>query len=83
MLKKILIDSYQFNLEYAKKLVMDVEESQMTQSPHPGLENHPAFTLGHLCSAAALTSKYLGGPYNFPPEWEKLFRSLLKCRMYR
>ena len=73
-MKLILINSYNFNLQYANKLVADVEENLMTRSPAKGLENHPAFTLGHLTSAAALTSKYLGGPYNFDPEWENLFR---------
>ena len=46
----------------------------MAFSPGVGFENHPAFTLGHLISAAALTSKYLGGPYEFKPEWEELFK---------
>ena len=54
--------------------MVDVEENLMTQSPSNGLENHPAITVGHLVSAAALTSKYLGGSYEFNSEWEKLFR---------
>lgn len=73
-MKQVLINTYNFNLQYARELVVDVEDSLMTQSPSPGLENHPAFTLGHLCSAAALTSKYLGGPYEFDPEWERIFK---------
>lgn len=73
-MKKYLTNSYDFNLRYAKELVIDVEENMMAHSPAKGLENHPAFTLGHLVSAAALTSKYLGGPYEMKSEWEKLFR---------
>lgn len=73
-MKDYLIRSYHFNLQYANELVSDVEDKLMTHSPGNGFENHPSFTLGHLISAAALTSKYLGGPYEFDPEWEKLFR---------
>lgn len=73
-MKAYLIRSYHFNLAYAKELVADVDEHLMSRSPAKGLENHPAFTLGHLTSAAALTSKYLGGPYNFKSDWENLFR---------
>ena len=73
-MKDQLINTYAFNLRYAKELVVDVEEFMMTKSPATGLENHPAFTLGHLVSGAALTSKYLGGPYDLSPDWEDLFK---------
>lgn len=73
-MKNILIQSYNFNLLYAHELVADLEENMMTKKPSKGFENHPAFTLGHLASAAALISKYLGGNYNFDSEWESLFR---------
>jgi hypothetical protein len=74
MMKTHIINAYAFNLRYAKALVKDVTLDMMTYSPAEGLENHPAFTLGHLISGAALTSKYLGGPYEFAPEWERLFK---------
>ena len=73
-MKETILHSYDFNLRYAKELVADIEEEMMTHSPVKGLENHPAFTLGHLISGAALTSKYLGGPYTMDPQWEALFR---------
>lgn len=73
-MKNFLINSFHFNLRYARELVADVDDALMTKSPGKGLENHPAFTLGHLISAAALTCKYLGGPYDMDPNWEKLFR---------
>ena len=73
-MKTDLLNSYRFNLRYAHELVHDVEDDMMTISPAKGLENHPAFTLGHLASGAAMTSKYLGGPYNFSSEWEALFK---------
>ena len=73
-MKSAVLNNYRFNLRYAKELVSDVDNKMMTVSPAQGLENHPAFTLGHLVSAAALTSKYLGGPYKLVPEWEDLFK---------
>lgn len=61
-----IINAYRFNLKYAHELVLDVDENLMTKPGGPGLENHPAFTLGHLVTAAALTSKYIGGgPSNY------------------
>ena len=73
-MKDYLINTYAFNLQYAEQLIADIEELQMTKSPGQGLENHPAFTIGHLASGAALTSKYLGGSYNFDPKWEQIFK---------
>lgn len=73
-MKAILLNSYNFNLKFAHALVEDVNNEMMTHIPSPGLENHPAFTLGHLITAAALTSEYLGGPYDMNPKWEALFR---------
>lgn len=73
-MKDLILKSYSFQLLYAGKLVDDVNEDQMAVSPAGGLENHPAFTLGHLVSAAALTSKYLGGPFELDSHWERLFR---------
>ena len=73
-MKDTLINCYQFNLRYAHTLVADLDSEMMTHSPGAGLENHPAFTLGHLISGSALTSKYLGGPYTMNEHWEQLFR---------
>ncbi len=73
-MKNALVSSYQFNLQYAKILVDDLPNEWMTITPAKGLENHPAFTLGHLVSGAALTAKYLGGPYEFSKDWETLFK---------
>lgn len=73
-MKNILIKSYSFNLLYAEQLVSDIDNDLMAKSGGSGLENHPAFTLGHLITASALTSKYLNGAYDISPEWESLFR---------
>ena len=73
-MKAQLLHNYAFNLRYAHALVIDVDHETMTQAPHQGLENHPAFTLGHLVSGAALTVKYLGGAYDLDPAWEQTFK---------
>lgn len=73
-MKEILVRSYQFNLKYSYELVIDLNDSMMTTTPGKGFENHPAFTIGHLVTAAALTAKYLGGAFELKPGWEELFR---------
>ncbi len=69
-----LIKQLKFNYSYLVDLVNDVEEDLMTHLPAKGLENHPAFTIGHLVTAYGLTTKHLGGPYTVKKEWDDLFR---------
>ena len=68
-----IIKQYDFNLAYAQALVEDVHEDKMTFVPSVGLENHAAFTLGHLVSASAMLVEDLGGKFEMPENWEKLF----------
>ena len=74
MVKDGLISLYSFNLAYAKDLVSDVTEDHMSISPNRGLENHPAFTLGHLATASALVADRFGEEYNMDDYWDALFR---------
>lgn len=69
-----LLNSYRFNLDFAHKLVEDLDEKLMTESGGIGLENHPAWTLGHLISGANLTLKYLGEEPSISTKWDELFR---------
>jgi hypothetical protein len=62
-----------FNLAYAELLVRDLDESQMSRSGGPGVENHPAFTLGHLVMGAARTRTMLGGEMDVPAGWDAMF----------
>jgi hypothetical protein len=62
-----------FNLAYANLLVRDLDESQMSRSGGPGVENHPAFTLGHLVLAAARTRTMLGAEMDVPAGWDLMF----------
>ncbi|MBK9480030.1 MAG: DinB family protein [Bacteroidetes bacterium] len=68
-----IVKQYDFNLAYAKALVHDVPELLMTHTPATGLENHPAFTLGHLLSGSALLAEDLGLEMNLPQAWVSLF----------
>ena len=69
-----ILNLYKFNLKYAQELVADVDDEMMAISPSKGLENHPAWTLGHLVTAAGLTAKYLGAEYKISKEWDEIFR---------
>lgn len=68
-----ILKQYDFNLAYAKALVQDLTDEQMTTVPAPGLDNHPAFTLGHLISGAADLARDLGAEFDMPDNWADLF----------
>ena len=68
-----IIKQYDFNLAYAKALVHDLTDDQMTKTPSKGLENHPAFTLGHLISGSAMLAEDLGAKFEMPENWKDLF----------
>lgn len=70
---KTIINQYDFNLEYARKLVEDLNQEQMTIIPSIGLDNHPAFTLGHLVSGSAMLAEDLGAKFEMPESWMELF----------
>ncbi len=68
-----IVRQFDFNLRYAKALVQDISAEQMTQTPADGLENHPAWTLGHLVSACALIAEDMGAEFVMPDKWPELF----------
>ena len=70
---KTITNQYDFNLDYAKKLVEDLSNNQMTIIPSNGLDNHPAFTIGHLVSGSALLAEDLGAKFEMPDHWASLF----------
>jgi hypothetical protein len=69
-----IIKTYDFNLKYAAELVSDIKEEDMYRSLGPGLENHPAFTLGHLATGSALMAECLGRESYIPTVWTALFQ---------
>jgi hypothetical protein len=71
--KTTLLNGFKLNMDYSMQLIMDVEEEDMTKQPN-GFTNHPAFTIGHLVTATALSAKVLGQEYEVPEGWDELFR---------
>ena len=69
-----LINQLNFNYKYALDLIEDVSEKDMAYTPAKGLENHPAFTIGHIITAYGLTIKALGGEYTISKEWDEIFK---------
>lgn len=70
---KPVVAQYDFNLAYTKILIEDLDDVQMTTIPSNGLENHPAFTIGHLVSGSAMVAEELGGEFEMPDNWADLF----------
>jgi len=68
-----IIKQLDFNLAYARALVDGVPEEQMAVTPSDGLENHPAFTVGHLVSGSAGIAEDLGAEFEMPDGWAELF----------
>jgi hypothetical protein len=64
---------YAWNLQYAKALVEDLSEAQWTEPGGPGLENHPAWTMGHLVTGSDLLAEDLGLERDLPQGWRELF----------
>lgn len=68
-----IIKQYDFNLAYAKELVRDLSNEQMTIVPSAGFENHPAFTLGHLVSGSAMLLEDMGAAFEMRNDWVEIF----------
>lgn len=68
-----VIRQLEFNLAYAKKSVEDIPESQMTIKPSAGLDNHPAFTIGHLTTGYANLMNNLTGEYILAEGFKEVF----------
>ncbi|MCX6312117.1 MAG: DinB family protein [Bacteroidetes bacterium] len=69
-----IIRQLDFNLAYAKKLVQDINEEQMTIKPGIGLENHPAFTLGHIVTSYANLVNLLTGEFILADGFKEAFQ---------
>lgn len=69
-----LLRQYAWNLAYADALTGDVPADLWARSGGPGLENHPAWTLGHLVTGSALVAADLGIDPGLPAGWDELFQ---------
>ncbi len=68
-----LRNSLRFVEAYAHQLTADLTPEQMVLSGGKGHENHPAFTLGHLVTAADMAAQDLGLASEMPEGWAELF----------
>lgn len=68
-----IINQLNFNRLYAKKLIEDVPQDKMNIKPGPGLDNHPAFTIGHLVTAYANLINNLTGEFILAPGFKEIF----------
>lgn len=64
---------FAWNLLYAEALVADVDPEVLATGGGPGLENHPAWTLGHLVTGSNLLAQDLGLPDDLPAGWRDVF----------
>ncbi|MHC4954132.1 MAG: DinB family protein [Planctomycetota bacterium] len=68
-----IVAAFAWNLRYAEDLVSDLTDAESCEPAGPGLENHPAWTLGHLVSGADLLAEDLGLEREMSPRWRELF----------
>jgi hypothetical protein len=68
-----IIAAFAWNLRYAEALVADLTDETWCESAGPGLENHAAWTLGHLISGADILAEDLGLEREMNLRWRELF----------
>src|SRR3990172_723303 len=66
------IKLYAFMLQYCRLLTNDIEESQMSVQPTPGV-NPPVWILGHLAAATDYATRMLGEKAVLPESWHRMF----------
>jgi hypothetical protein len=64
---------YDWNLRYAEALVADLTPELWTRSAGPGLENHAAWTIGHLVTGSDLVARDLGLHGELPEGYAEIF----------
>ncbi len=69
----LVLAGYAWNLRYAEALVADLAPEQWTLSLGPGLENHAAWTLGHLVTGSDLMADEFGLARTCDETWIELF----------
>lgn len=62
------LNAFRFTLSYAQLLVADIDDIEMANIPHPGM-NHPAWILGHLILVADMGAKLLGEEQILDASW--------------
>ena len=67
-----VLASYALVLDYARRLLADLSEDQMTAQPVAGM-NHPAWIVGHLIFSCELIGVEMGLAPWLPADWEERF----------
>lgn len=67
-----LLSTYDRNLDYAGRLVADLNDAAMVAQPASGM-NHAAWVLGHLTSTCDVAMMGLGEPKVAPEGWRDRF----------
>ncbi len=71
-MRQSVLQNHTFNLNFLKMLVADIPDDQMCDQP-AGVVNHPAWSMGHLCSAAQFGVMLTGGELSLPDGWPEQF----------
>jgi len=71
-MKKHVLNAYNANLHYAKRLVQDIPDEKFAEQP-AGIANHPAFVVGHLASTADYLGTFFGNKLAYAEDWHKQF----------
>jgi hypothetical protein len=69
-----LLGTFGRNLDYAKRLVADLDDDRMSAQPAPGM-NHAAWVLGHLAWTCDFTGQVLGLPETLDATWTERFNN--------
>ncbi|MEZ6059450.1 MAG: DinB family protein [Planctomycetaceae bacterium] len=69
---KSVITAFHFTRRYCELLLADIDDAQMTNLPHPGM-NHPAWIVGHVALAADLGAQLLGEDMATDEAWMAMF----------
>lgn len=71
-MRQSVLNTFAFDLNYLKMLVEDIPEEQMCDQL-AGLENHPAWSIGHLAAGCQFCIRLMGGQSSLPAGWAELF----------
>ena len=72
MNQQTVLEVFRFQRTYLSWLVDDIADDRMAFQP-PGLPNHPAWQLGHLCATMDSAGAMLGGTKALDGSWNDRF----------
>jgi hypothetical protein len=72
MTMKPVLHSFAYCLDFLREQVADVTATDMVAQPN-GINNHPAWVIGHLTFACQLLGSVIGIPRWLPDDWDRRF----------